>query len=82
VFIMGKTAGLVLKEALDLPEQDRFQLVENLLMTLETERDEDIDTAWAAEVERRAQEISQGGVVSLAWEEVKAKAARRAHGDR
>lgn len=73
---MDKTAELVFKEALDLPEQERFQLVEDLLMTLEPERDEDIDTAWAAEVERRALEISRGSVPSLAWEEVKARAVR------
>lgn len=73
---MDKSVKLLLKEALQLPDFERVQLIEELLTTLETEKDENIDEAWAQEVEKRASELSQGTVVPIVWDEVRKKALR------
>jgi len=41
------------------------------------DNDDDVDTAWAAEVERRSQEIKQGIVRPIPWAAVKAQARKR-----
>ena len=77
---MGKTVELLLKEALQLSDSERVQLVEELLTTLEIEKDDNVDEAWAREVEKRAVELSNGTVVPIIWDEVKEKAFRLVHG--
>ena len=77
---MGKRVELILKEALQLPDFERAQLIEELLTTLEMEKDENVDEAWASEVEKRALELSQGTVVPIVWDEAKKKALRCVHG--
>ncbi len=37
------------------------------------ERDEEIDTAWDEEAERRVQQIDSAEVKTISWEEVRAK---------
>ncbi|MBI4691402.1 MAG: addiction module protein [Nitrospirae bacterium] len=77
---MSKSVKVVLREAMQLSEEDRAQLVDELLMTLEVEKDNDVDAAWAREVEKRATELSKGTVLPIAWNEVKKTARERAHG--
>jgi putative addiction module component (TIGR02574 family) len=77
---MGKTVELLLKEALQLSDSERVQLVEELLTTLEIEKDDNVDEAWAREVEKRAVELSSRTVVPIIWDEVKEKAFRLVHG--
>jgi len=59
---MGKAAASVLKDALQLSDSERAQLIDELLTTLETEKNDNVDAAWAQEVEKRASELSQGTV--------------------
>lgn len=61
---------------------DRLQIVEELLASLEPDSDEDVDTAWAAEVERRSNEIKEGIVRPIPWSEVKLQARERVRGSR
>lgn len=61
---------------------DRLQIVEELLASLEPDSDEDVDTAWAAEVERRSNEIKEGIVRPILWSEVKLQARERVRGSR
>jgi len=77
---MGKPVAAVLKDALQLSDSDRAQLVDELLTTLETEKNDDVDAAWAQEVEKRASDLSQGTVVPVIWNEVKEKAYRKVQG--
>jgi len=76
---MDKTVELLLKEALQLSDSERAKLVEELLTTLETERDDNVNEAWAQEVEKRAAELSSGTVVPIIWDEVREKAFRLVH---
>lgn len=76
---MGKIVNTILKEAMQLSDFERAQLVDELLTMLEVEKDDAVDAAWAEEVEKRAVEIAQGKVVPVIWDEVKEKAYRKVH---
>jgi putative addiction module component (TIGR02574 family) len=66
----------IFREALDLPDDERATLAGLLIESLEEAPDPDVESAWAAEAERRWQEIESGAVQTIPWEEVKAKLLR------
>jgi putative addiction module component (TIGR02574 family) len=78
---MAKLAENIIKAAVKLPQKDRVRVVERLLNTLEPEAEQDVDAAWAAEIERRSREIKEGTVRLLPWKEVKSRARKRARGN-
>jgi putative addiction module component (TIGR02574 family) len=53
-----KAANRVLEEALKLPADERAALAAELIVSLE-DTDEDVQRAWAAEIERRSQLAGQ-----------------------
>ncbi len=57
---MTLTVEVLEAEALSLPMSDRARLVEKLISSLDTEPE--VETAWAAKVERRHAEIESGAV--------------------
>ena len=62
---MSDQTRQVLKQALRLPQRERATLVAELLRTLDDEGDEGLtqeewETAWAAEINRRVREIREG----------------------
>jgi putative addiction module component (TIGR02574 family) len=67
---MSKTGPEVLQEALQLGLSDRAELVAELLASLDGEPDEDVEAAWAAEIERRAARARSGQDVGRPWAEV------------
>ena len=79
---MTRPAKEIVDAAIKLTENDRLQIVEELLASLEPESDENVDAAWAAEVERRSIEIQQGAVRPIPWSEVKSQARERVRGSR
>ena len=48
--------------ALTLDRKGRAQLAHDLLRSLDAPSDPDVDTAWLAEIERRARELADGSV--------------------
>lgn len=74
---MTRPAKEIVNAAIKLAESDRLQIVEELLASLEPDTDDDVDAAWAAEVESRSQEIKQGIVRPIPWAVVKAQARKR-----
>jgi putative addiction module component (TIGR02574 family) len=74
---MTRPAKEIVNAAIKLTESDRLQIVEELLASLEPDTGDDVDAAWAAEVERRSREIKEGVVRPIPWEEVKAQARKR-----
>jgi putative addiction module component (TIGR02574 family) len=70
---MSPNVEKLFREASDLSEADRAELAGRLLDSLETERDEGVEAAWAEEVERRIRQIDSGEVKTIPWEEVRAK---------
>ncbi len=76
---MNKTVEVILRESMQLTDIDRAHLVDELLTTLETEKDKDVDAAWAKEVEKRSLELSEGSVHPIIWDEVRERAHKRVH---
>jgi putative addiction module component (TIGR02574 family) len=60
----------IIKDALSLPPGARAMLADHLLESLDWEKQEEIDEAWAVEAERRMQEIRDGKVQTIDGEEV------------
>jgi putative addiction module component (TIGR02574 family) len=79
---MTRPAKDIVNAAIKLPEHDRLEIVEELLASLEPQSDDDVDAAWAAEVERRSDEIKQGIVRPIPWAKVKSQARERVRGSR
>ena len=72
---MGKSVAEIYKEASELSENDRAQLAGLLLESVESDPDQDVEQAWAAEIDRRLKAIDKGSATMIPWEEVK----RRTH---
>jgi putative addiction module component (TIGR02574 family) len=75
-----RPAKEIVSAAIKLTECDRLQIVEELLASLEPDTDNNIDTAWSAEVERRSREIKEGIVRPIPRTEVKSQARKRVRG--
>ena len=69
---MAPSTQQLLKEALQLPDQQRAELVVQLLDSLPSAEpgQERSDTQWLAEVERRAR-AAQAGTAGVPWEEAR-----------
>jgi hypothetical protein len=60
----------VLIRALNLPTKDRAEIARQLILSLEScEPDQDADTAWEAEIERRLTLVDKGETQLLEWRE-------------
>jgi putative addiction module component (TIGR02574 family) len=70
----------VLQTALALPDSDRAEIAASLIRSLDTETDEDVDAAWAAEIQRRIEAIDKGEVKLVPWDDVMEEMRRRRHG--
>jgi len=68
---MSKTSQKVLDEALQLDVTERAEVAAELLASLDGEPDDDVEAAWAAEIERRAARARSGAEVGRPWVEVR-----------
>jgi putative addiction module component (TIGR02574 family) len=68
---MARTIDQLLSEALLLPEGDRAQVAARLLESLDEAKDEAVDEAWAAEIERRCADRDLGRTSGADWEDVR-----------
>ncbi|MBA3886130.1 MAG: addiction module protein [Acidobacteria bacterium] len=68
---MSRTFMDLWKEASELSEKDRADLAGLLIESLEGEPDEGVEAAWAAEIERRVEQLEAGTVKDIPWEEVR-----------
>lgn len=75
---MRRDAAEILKEALALPARDREALAESLFASLDGHLDEDAESAWAAEIDRRVAELDAGAVSTIPWPEVRRRLFERA----
>ena len=55
---------------LALPLDERAELAAELLASLDGEPDEDVDAAWAAEIERRIRKVRADGTAGRDWSEI------------
>jgi putative addiction module component (TIGR02574 family) len=70
---MGRKLNELFREASQLTERERGELAALLLESLESEPDEDVEAAWAEEIERRVRQIDSGEVETIPWEQVRAE---------
>ena len=67
----------ILKAALTLPVEERAHLAQRLLSSLEGPAEPEAESAWIAEIEKRAQELADGSVTPVDWSEVRDRIRRR-----
>jgi putative addiction module component (TIGR02574 family) len=82
---MASSADDLLPDALQLPPEERARLAHKLLLSLEErEAAPDVEAEWAAELERRAQDVLSGKAKTYdargAVEEVRAQLRARRGG--
>ena len=74
---MNTTADTILGTALALPPDERAWLAEELIASLDQGKDSAVDSAWAAEIERRIAEGESGKVETVSWEDARARIRAR-----
>lgn len=71
---MGSTAESVLQHALTLPEEDRAEIATRLIASLDAHSQQsrdDVEEAWAVEIERRCEALDAGTTTTRSWMEVR-----------
>lgn len=61
-------------EALHLSKEERAQLVQKLVLSLESPSEEELKADWLLEARRRAEELDNGSVQAISADEVMRKA--------
>jgi len=59
------------ENALQLPDRERADLAARLIESLDPEIDDDVGTAWDAEIRRRIDELDRGAVTAVPWPEAR-----------
>ena len=70
---MDQSSTELYVQAMKLSAGDRAELAGLLLESLDDSADEDVDEAWREEIERRMQDIDNGTVTPVSWEQVRAR---------
>jgi len=74
------TRDALLQEALKLPHTERADVAAALLASLDEEpvdNLEEVEKAWAAEIERRARRVLAGESAGVPWEQVRRRIEKR-----
>jgi putative addiction module component (TIGR02574 family) len=77
---MSQSAEQVLTAALDLPESERWEVVEALIVSLQPTDRPPFDDSWREVILRRSAELASGQVTGIPWAEVKRRAREAAGG--
>jgi putative addiction module component (TIGR02574 family) len=73
---MSANATRIRREALQLSERDRADLAADLLASLTpAANDDEVEIAWAAEIERRARRVLAGGSEGMDWNQARDRIA-------
>ena len=76
---MTREAAELLKKALDLPAEDRADLVSSLLESLDQapEDSASVKAAWNEEIARRVADLDSGKAKTIPWKEVRNRVAAK-----
>ena len=76
---MTENASTVLREALALPADERARVAADLIASLDEERTDpqDVESAWATELERRARDALRNRESGDDWEATRDRIAAR-----
>jgi putative addiction module component (TIGR02574 family) len=61
-------------EALHLPQKERAQLIQRLVLSLESPSEDELKSDWLLEARRRGEELDNGTVQAVPGEDVMRKA--------
>lgn len=75
---MSPVSDQVMDAALALPDADRLELAEALIVSLQPGDQPPFDESWRAVIERRSQELRTGKVTAIPWDDVKRHAREQA----
>jgi putative addiction module component (TIGR02574 family) len=67
----------IYEQALDLPIEDRLNLIDKLLSSTNLPLSKDIDKAWSIEAEKRCQDLDSGKANLIPGDEVFKKIKKR-----
>lgn len=70
---MTRTLEQIQKDALQLPAEDRVQLMQALHDSVRTDEEREVEQAWIEEAERRYQDWQAGRARGIPGEEVMAR---------
>ena len=70
---MSITVSQVLEDVKSLSAKERAFLARCLISSLDMTEDENVDAAWAELAKKRYEELKNGVVTPLSWEEIKKK---------
>ena len=70
----------LLDQVLRLPERDRAEIAARLLESLDPDAQDDVDEAWAVEIERRCAAVDAGTLATSDWKEVRSRIEREIFG--
>ncbi len=73
---MSKIADDILSTAMQLPITERAEIASALLESLDGEPDDAVESAWAAEIERRIESIKTGAAKGRPWADVRKRLER------
>jgi putative addiction module component (TIGR02574 family) len=68
---MAVDAKEILNAALRLDDKERAAIAASLLESLDPLADDDVESAWQAEIQKRLHEIETGTVSLVPWSEVR-----------
>jgi len=73
---MTSRARQVLRDALALPLDERADVAAQLLASLDDSSEDpaEVEAAWAAEIEKRAQRVMDGSPAGTSWQDVRSRA--------
>ena len=67
---MSLTSEQVIDAALTLPEDERLELVDAVIASLQPTNRPPFDESWREVIQRRSAELRSGTVTPIPWEEV------------
>jgi putative addiction module component (TIGR02574 family) len=67
---MSTAADTLYQAALQLPESDRADLAARIIDSIDSVTDADWAETWDAEIAKRVEELDQGKVKTIPWDEV------------
>ena len=78
---MSEKVDQLLESALQLPDEEKLELLAALTTAIEERGLRPFDDSWLEEIERRSAEFDAGKVSATPWEEVKQRVHRKVFGD-
>lgn len=77
---MSLTTEQLLDAVLALPEEERLEVAEAVLASLQPANQSPLEESWREVVRGRSAELRSGQVIGIPWEEVRRRAREKAGG--